>query len=231
MRITGKLLFVAFLVVFFFSGCKKSETPQTPSSSGESTPGKQAGTSSPPADMAAQPAPSNPANAQARAKPKTDACALLTNSEVESVQKETIKETKLTVASQGGLSLSQCFFTLRTFTNSISLQVTQKGEGAGARDPKEFWRETFHQEQQTEKERERDRGKAAKKEEDEEKSAPLQKVNGVGDEAFWMGSRVGGALYVLKGNSYLRISVGGSGDTTEKIKKSKALAQKVIPRL
>ncbi len=97
--------------------------------------------------------------------------------------------------------------------------------------PKEFWRETFHQEQQTEKERERDRGKAAKKEEDEEKSAPPQRVNGVGDEAFWMGSRVGGALYVLKGNSYLRISVGGSGDTTEKIKKSKALAQKVIPRL
>jgi hypothetical protein len=221
---------VAFLVVFLFSGCKKSETPQTPSSIGESTPGQQAGTSSPPAAMAAQPALSNPANAQTQAKPKTDACALLTDSDVESVQKETIKQTKLTGVSQGGLSLSQCFFTLPTFTNSISLQITQKGEGAGARDPKGFWRETFHQEQ-TEKERERDREKAAKKEEDEEKSAPPQKVNGVGDEAFWMGSRVGGALYVLKGNSYLRISVGGSGDTTEKIKKSKALAQKVIPRL
>src|SRR5258705_10991071 len=100
MKITGTLLFVAFLVVFFFSGCKKSETPQTPSSSGESTPGKRAGTSSPPADMAAQPAPSNPANAQARAKPKTDACALLTNFDVESVQKETKKQTNLTVASQ-----------------------------------------------------------------------------------------------------------------------------------
>ena len=231
MRITGKLLFVAFLAVFFFSGCKKSETPQTPSSSGESTPGRQAVTFSPPAAMAAQPAPSTPANAQAQAKPKTDACALLTNSEVESVQKENIKETKLTGASLRGLSLSQCFFTLPTFTNSISLQVTQKGEGAGARDPKGFWRETFHQKQQTEKEREKDREKAAKKEEDEEESAPPQKVNGVGDEAFWMGSRVGGALYVLKGNNYLRISVGGSGDTTEKIKKSKALAQKVIPRL
>src|ERR1700730_1257084 len=101
MRITGKLLFVAFLVVFFISGCKKSETLQGPSSSG-STPGQQAVTYSTPAAVAGQSAPSSPANAPAQAKPKTDACALLTNSEVESVQKETIKETKLTGASQGG---------------------------------------------------------------------------------------------------------------------------------
>src|SRR5712691_5036639 len=108
MRITGKLLFVAFPVLFFFSGCKKSEAPQTPSSSGESMTGQQAVTSSPPAAMAGQSAPSNTANASAQAKPRTDACALLTNSEVESVQKETIKETKLTGTSQGGFSLSQC---------------------------------------------------------------------------------------------------------------------------
>jgi hypothetical protein len=230
MRVTGKLLFLAFLMVLFLSSCKKSEIPQTPSLSRESKPGQQAVTSSTPAAVAGQ-TPSSPANALAQAKAKTDACALLTNSEVESVQKETTKETKLTGASQGGFSVSQCFFTLPTFTNSISLQVTQKGEGTGARDPKEFWRATFHQEQRTEKERERDREKSTKKEEDEEMSVPPQRVTGVGDEAFWMGSRVGGALYVLKGNNYLRISVGGSGDTTEKIKKSKALAQKVVPRL
>src|SRR5260370_27249442 len=225
MRISGKLLFVAFLVVFFFSGCKKSETAQTPSSSGQSTTGQEAVTSSTPAAVAGQSAPSNPASAHAQAKPKTDACALLTNSEVESVQKETIKETKLTGASQSGSSVSQCFFTLPTFTNSISLQVTQKGEGAGARDPKEFWRETFHHEQQTEKVRERDREKSAKKEEDEEKSAPPQKVNGVGDEAFWMGSRVGGALSVLKGNNYLRISLGESGDTSRTVRQHNSLRQ------
>jgi len=230
MKITEKVLFVAFLLVFLFWGCR-SEALQTPSRSGGSTLGQQAASSSPPASVAGQPAPSNPVNASAEPKPKTDVCALLKTSEVESVQKETIKETKLTGASQSGFSVSQCFFTLPTFTNSISLQVTQKGEGPWARDPKEFWRETFHHEQQTEKEGERDREKSARKEEDEEKSAPPQKVTGVGDEAFWMGSRVGGALYVLKGNNYLRISIGGPGDTTEKIKKSKALAQKVIPRL
>jgi hypothetical protein len=46
-----------------------------------------------------------------------------------------------------------------------------------------------------------------------------------------MGSRVGGALYVLKGNAYVRVSVGGPADQANKIKRSKALAQKVLARL
>jgi len=36
---------------------------------------------------------------------------------------------------------------------------------------------------------------------------------------------------VLKGNSYIRISVGGAGDQATKIKKSKALAQMVLKHL
>jgi hypothetical protein len=43
-----------------------------------------------------------------------------------------------------------------------------------------------------------------------------------GDETFWMGNRVGGALYVLKGNSYVRVSIGGPADQASKIKGSKA---------
>jgi hypothetical protein len=42
---------------------------------------------------------------------------------------------------------------------------------------------------------------------------------------------VGGALYVLKGNNYIRISVGGAGDQADKIRKSKALAQSILGRL
>ena len=45
------------------------------------------------------------------------------------------------------------------------------------------------------------------------------------------GSRVGGALYVLKGNSYVRISIGGAVAQEAKIKKTKALAAKAIARL
>jgi hypothetical protein len=53
----------------------------------------------------------------------------------------------------------------------------------------------------------------------------------VGEEAFWTGTRVGGALYVLKGNVYIRISVGGPGDQNAKMEKSKTLAEKVVGRL
>jgi hypothetical protein len=31
----------------------------------------------------------------------------------------------------------------------------------------------------------------------------------VGEEAYWLGSPMVGALYVLKANTFLRISVGG----------------------
>jgi hypothetical protein len=60
---------------------------------------------------------------------------------------------------------------------------------------------------------------------------PPQKISGVGDEAYWTASRVGGALYVLKGNTYLRISIGGSSDQASQTKKSKTLAQKALARL
>jgi len=75
------------------------------------------------------------------------------------------------------------------------------------------------------------RKRAEKKDEKEETEKEPEKVEGIGDEAFWTGNRVGGALYVLKGNSYFRISVGGAGDTADKIRKSKILAQSILGRL
>jgi hypothetical protein len=116
---------------------------------------------------------------------------------------------------------------LPTPVNSIVLTVTRKADGANARDPRESWHELFYGEHKSErgKEREKDKGK-----EGEEKGGP-QKVEGVGEEAFWSGSRVGGALYVLKGESYVRISVGGAGDQAQKLEKCKTLAGFVLKRL
>jgi hypothetical protein len=94
--------------------------------------------------------------------------------------------------------------------------VTLKAEGG--RNPSESWQDIFHREA------------TRKKEEGEGEKEPL-KVEGVGDEAYWTGTRVGGALYVLKGNSYIRISVGGAGDQAAKIEKSKKLAESVLKRL
>jgi hypothetical protein len=147
----------------------------------------------------------------------SDACSLLTKEEIQAVQGEPFKETKPSQKSGSGLIVSQCYFELPTPVNSVVLTVTRKAEGG--RDPSESWQEIFHREKAPER----------KKEEGEEKE-PL-KVEGIGDEAFWTGNRVGGALFVLKGNAYIRISVGGAGDQAAKIDKSKTLAASALKRL
>jgi hypothetical protein len=221
-----KLTIVLFSAFLMFASCSAGTTQSTANRS------QTAVETSTPISASASPTnqpgiPLATADASA-AKPRVDACALLTSREIEAVQGEAVKETKLSGQSAGGFSLSQCFFTLPTFTNSVSLQVTQMGEGAGAKHPKEFWRDTFHGEKRTEKNNDRDKKRG--EEEDEEQTRP-QKVLGIGDEAYWTGSRVGGALHVLKGNSYIRIGLGGPSDQATKIKKSKALAEKAIARL
>jgi hypothetical protein len=213
-----KLKLVFFLLPFVLAGCRGSGTSQ-----------KVTQPSPMPTSPATQSSPQTAVTADSSdVKPKVDACAMLTSKEIESIQSEPLKETKLSGTSAGGFNVSQCFFTLPTFTNSISLSVTQRGDGPGARDPKEFWKDTFHRKKDLKKGGEREKGREL---EEEEKSAPPKKITGIGEEAFWVGSRVAGALYVLKGHSYVRISVGGAGDEKSKIGKSKALAKKVINRL
>jgi Protein of unknown function (DUF1573) len=155
-------------------------------------------------------------------KPKIDICGLITSKEIESIQGEPLKESKPTGQMAGGFAISQCYLMLPTSTNSISLTVTQKGDGADARDPKQYWDDRFHREKSAESEKGPDA---------EMKNAGPQKIDGVGEEAFWAANRVGGELYVLKNDSYIRISVGGAGDQETKIKKSKALAELILKRL
>jgi hypothetical protein len=171
-----------------------------------------------------QPSPTPPSSSQPSTTPSSsgtdaggDACTLLTKEEIQAVQGEAFKDTKPTEKTSGGLAVAQCYFELPTASNSVVLTVTRPAPGG--RSPAESWKEIFHREKASEK-----------KEEGEEEREPL-KVEGIGDEAFWTGNRVGGALYVLKGNSYIRISVGGAGDQTQKMEKSKTLAESVLKRL
>ena len=240
--ILSRISFVVMLciLVFWVVACAKSEAPPTSAgnqvaTAASATSGGSASPTSPNGEAAATTA------VAATGKGKIDACALLTSSEIRSVQGEALKETKASGSAEKGFAISQCFFTLPTFNNSISLVVTQKGEGAGGIDPKEFWEETFDKEPEGERERERDKksakegekekGRERSREEEEEEAPPAQGITGVGDEAFWTGNRVGGALYVLKGSTYLRVSVGGAGDQQSKINKSKALARLALKRL
>ena len=220
-------LIILLLSLFVVTDCRRSETRQKVTNTdalGIEHP------SPAPATSPAAPSPEQKTTAAAspQVKPKLDACAMLTSQEIESIQGEALKETKLSERSADGLNVSQCFFTLPTFTNSISLAVTQRADEPGARDPRQFWRDTFHRDKELRKDRDQERNRG---EEEGEESRPPQKITGIGDEAFWMASRAAGILYVLKASSYIRISIGGRGDQQSKIRKSKALARKVIDRL
>jgi hypothetical protein len=57
-----------------------------------------------------------------------DACALLTSKDIESVQGEPLKETKSSRKSGGKFNISQCYFALPAFANSISLTLTERGD-------------------------------------------------------------------------------------------------------
>ena len=210
-----QLRLIVFLSFFVVTGCTRSEirteqqSPTTASSPAASSPEQR-----------------TTAAVVPQGKPKLDACTMLTSEDIESIQGEALKETKLSESSADGFNVSQCFFTLPTFTNSISLVVTKRADGPGARDPRQFWKDNFRQDKEPRKDRDRDKDR----EEEGEERPPL-KISGIGDEAFWMASRAAGILYVLKGSSYIRISIGGPGDQQTKIKKSKALARKVIDRM
>lgn len=167
-----------------------------------------------------------------------DACALISKEEVEAIVGSPIKETKSSERSNGGFRFAQCFYTAAEFSNSVSFAVTQRDPASAAkRSPKDFWKETFGRYSGEEKEREEDKEKKeslreqSRGEAEEKESVPPKKIAGIGDEAYWTGNRFGGMLYVLKGDAFISISIGGPDNEETKINKSKALGQKALERL
>lgn len=148
-----------------------------------------------------------------------DACSLLTSDEIKAVQGEGTKETVPNRTAENGFVISQCYFSLPTAANSLTLRLVQRGEGAEAKSPRKTWRETFERDL---KKAEEARGEGV--------SPPVQ-VPGVGDDAFWLGGPKGGGLYVLKGNRYFRLGLGGEPNQTLKIEKAKKLSASILQRL
>ena len=179
-----------------------------------------------------------PSAGQQSNQPELDVCALITKQEIEAIQRSPIKETKSSVRSDGGFRVSQCFYTAEDFSKSVSLAVTQRdAASSGERSLRDFWNETFGRFTDEEKtsnddqeRKERLRGQTRR--EDEEKAfIPPKKIDGIGDDAFWSPNRVGGAIYVLKKDVFIRISIGGHDKEEVKLDKSKALARRAIDRL
>lgn len=165
--------------------------------------------------------------------PKIDACSLITKDEVQKIQESPVQDVKPSEKSDNSFRFSQCFYSTAVFNQSVSVAVTQRNpDSASARDPKAFWKDTFGRYEGEMKEREGDEEKKKSLgEEAEERGQPPKKIEGVGEEAWWTANRMGGALYVLKNNVMIRISVGGPEREESKIEKSKALAAKALSRL
>jgi hypothetical protein len=142
-----------------------------------------------------------------------DACALLTTADLESVLGETIKDRKPGTQPAGPLLTSQCL--IETSAKSVSVTVTRTNPAAPTDlTAREYWKRQFHA--------------AEHNGEDDRRARPIA---GIGDEAYWTGNRFAGALYVLRGGAFLRLSVGGIRDEKTRIDVSQRLAREALARL
>ena len=171
-----------------------------------------------------------------------DVCGLIKADEMEAVIASPVKGTKASGQSDGGIRVSQCYYAAGESNRSVSLSVTERDPASATnRGGNQYWEEMFGRfdKEEAEKETEADKAKKESLREqkrgapEEEEGAPPRKIAGIGDEAFWSGNRVGGALYVLhkKKDAFVRVSVGGPDAEEKKIEKCKALALKAIGRL
>ena len=167
-----------------------------------------------------------PACKKREAPPPTprDVCALIALEEIQTVQGSPIKESKSSARADAGLRVSQCFYIATEFSKSVNLALVERDpDHPTGHNAKDFWKEKFDPyENEEPKTNSRDK---------KEQSFPPKRVVGLGDEAFWVSNRFGGTLYVLKGDAFISIGIGGTDDEGTKLEKSKALAQKALQHL
>jgi hypothetical protein len=202
-------VFLSFSLIAVSTGCKKNEATERGSSAKQES--NQAG---------------------------FDVCALITKQEIETIQGSRIKETKSSARSDGGFRVSQCLYMAEDFSKSVSLAVTERDPASSAkRSVKDFWNETFgrftdaKKNSNSAKEERQRLGEQTRREDEERTFIPPKKIDGIGDEAFWSPNPVGGAIYALKKDVFIRVSIGGPDNEEGKLDKSKSLAQKAVDRL
>ena len=172
-------------------------------------------------------------NVAMSASAKKDACILLTSAEVEAVQGEPVSGTKTSAQPNGEMLITECVFRTTTFAKSVSLALaTRSSAKPSALTPRKFWQKQFHARHMEEDEM-RATGKRPQnpEPEGEEGARKPRRIEGLGEDAYWVGTPVTGALYVLQGNNFVRISVGGVGEESARIEKSRVLARAVVKRL
>jgi hypothetical protein len=154
----------------------------------------------------------------AAARKKLDPCSLLTKSEIQTVQGHAPAQTVPSEQSAGSFRFTQCFYRTPEFTSSVSVAVGVPLAADSKRSgPRDYWQQRFHGPVNAAPGR--------------KKKEPPKPIAGLGDEAFWVGDPVTGAVYVLKGDVFLRLSVGGARDPAQNMKRAKALASRALKRL
>lgn len=146
-----------------------------------------------------------------------DPCSLLTNSEIQAVQGNAPAQKVASEQPSGSFRFAQCFFRTPEYTSSVNVAVGLPLATDSKRSgPRQYWRQQFY---------------APVKAAGTKKKPPPKPIAGLGEEAFWVGDALSGALYVLKGEIFLRVSVGGPTDEAQKIKRARALASRALKRV
>jgi hypothetical protein len=148
-----------------------------------------------------------------------DPCRLLTDAEVRAVQGHAPAQKIPSEQPAGSFRFTQCFYRTAELSGSVSVALGIPLTDSKRSGPRDYWQVQFKREERDERE-----------ESDEKKHEP-KRLAGLGDEAFWVGDPVTGALYVLRGEVFLRVSVGGSVDQSQKIKRARTLASYALKRL
>jgi hypothetical protein len=141
-----------------------------------------------------------------------NACQVLSARDVAAVQGARFKSAKLKESGTRDIQMSQCVYALPRSSDSVTVDLIRGNT-------RSFWKKHFASEQ------------LASTKPRPEREAHAMRVDGVGDEAVWSGNRLAGALYVMKGETIVRVSVGGDVSQEQKIEKAKKLAARALRRL
>ena len=164
--------------------------------------------------------------------PVLDPCALLSSSEVERVQGQSLVDKKYSQQSGASFSLRSCLYRTSAFTESISVALAVPNPGEGHEGPREFWMKHFQDAAASPNGKLTDkREPETKKEEESEGGAKPVEVPGLGEQAYWIANPHLGTLYVLQDNCFLRISLGGKDSDEVRSSKAKDLARAALVRL
>jgi hypothetical protein len=127
--------------------------------------------------------------------------------------------------------ISECLFHTSVFAKSVSVALATPSSGnPSALTPRKFWQKQFRAPGKRTKCAQRAR-ESRRRRPKEKRHANRGGLRGLGEDVYCAGTPVAGALYVLQGDNFARISVGGVGEERARIEKSKVLASAVVKRL